>query len=197
TACGGSSRSPRPGQRRSRPPGPRHAVPSRRRRNRLRWPRRAPPCPAGIWGCRSSRRRSGGRTRPSRPSRCRARWCGTSPGGGDPRILPAYYAALVATVGLLLFPSRTRAYGLPRHNVALNLLLHATFLQHNVGSALGLPEGFGINGAVWTLSIEALFYLLLPLVAVRFFRRPVIGLGLGLGIAAAWRLAVAHSTLHV
>lgn len=113
------------------------------------------------------------------------------------RILPAYYVALAATVGLLLFLSRTSAYGLTRHNLALNLLLHATFLQHNVGAALGLPEGFGINGAVWTLSIEALFYLLLPLVAVRFFRRPVIGLGLGLAIAAAWRLAVAHSTLHV
>ncbi len=113
------------------------------------------------------------------------------------RILPAYYVALVATVGLLLFLSRTKAYGLTRHDLALNLLLHATFLQHNVGAALGLPEGFGINGAVWTLSIEALFYLLLPLVAVRFFRRPVIGLGLGLAIAAAWRLAVAHSALHV
>lgn len=113
------------------------------------------------------------------------------------RILPAYYVALVATVGLLAFLSRTKAYGLTRHNLALNLALHATFLQHNVGSALGLPEGFGINGAVWTLSIEALFYLLLPLVAVRFFRRPVIGLGVGLGVAAAWRLAVAHSTLHV
>ena len=113
------------------------------------------------------------------------------------RILPAYYVALVATVGLLLFLSRTKAYGLTRHNLVLNLALHATFLQHNAGSALGLPEGFGINGAVWTLSIEALFYLLLPLVAVRFFRRPVLGLGLGLGIAAVWRLAVAHSTLHV
>ncbi len=113
------------------------------------------------------------------------------------RILPAYYVALVATVGLLLFLSGTRAYGLTRHNLALNLLLHATFLQHNLGAALGLPEGFGINGAVWTLSIEALFYAILPLVAVRFFRRPVIGLGLGLAIAAAWRLAVAHSTLHV
>src|SRR5439155_21357650 len=113
------------------------------------------------------------------------------------RILPAYYVALVATVGLLLFLSRTRAYGLTRHNLGLNLLLHATFLQHNVGSALGLPEGFGINGAVWTLSIEALFYAILPLVAVGFFRRPVIGLGLGLGIAPAWRLAVVHSTLPV
>ena len=113
------------------------------------------------------------------------------------RILPAYYVALVATVGLLLFLSRTKAYRLTRHDLGLNLLLHAAFLQHNVGAALGLPEGFGINGAVWTLSIEALFYLLLPLVAVRFFRRPVIGLGLGLAIAAAWRLAVAHSTLHV
>ncbi|MFN2591962.1 MAG: acyltransferase family protein [Candidatus Dormibacteria bacterium] len=113
------------------------------------------------------------------------------------RILPAYYVALVATVGLLLFLSRTPAFGLTRHNVALNVLLHATFLQHNLGSALGLPEGFGFNGVVWTLSIEALFYAILPLVAVRFFRRPVLGLGLGLGIAAAWRLAVAHSTLHV
>jgi peptidoglycan/LPS O-acetylase OafA/YrhL len=113
------------------------------------------------------------------------------------RILPAYYVALAATVGLLFFLSQTKAYGLTRHSVGLNLLLHATFLQHNVGSALGLPEGFGINGAVWTLSIEALFYAVLPMVAVRFFRRPVVGLGLGLGIAAAWRLAVAHSGLHV
>src|SRR5207253_956983 len=36
-----------------------------------------------------------------------------------PRILPAYYAALVAAVGLLLFLRRTKAYGLTRHNIAL------------------------------------------------------------------------------
>ncbi|MEA2504941.1 MAG: hypothetical protein QOG36_1984 [Actinomycetota bacterium] len=113
------------------------------------------------------------------------------------RILPAYYVALAATVGLLFFLSQTKAYGLTRHNVGLNLLLHATFLQHSVGTAVALPEGFGINGAVWTLSIEALFYAVLPLVAVRFFRRPVLGLGLGLAIAAAWRLAVTHAALHV
>src|ERR1700716_112216 len=42
-----------------------------------------------------------------------------------PRILPAYYVALAATVGLLFFLSQTRAYGLTRHGVGLNLLLHA------------------------------------------------------------------------
>jgi peptidoglycan/LPS O-acetylase OafA/YrhL len=114
------------------------------------------------------------------------------------RILPAYYVALAATVGLLMFLTRTKAYSpaLNRHHLWTNLFLHASFLQHGLGNAFGLPEGFGINGAVWTLSIEALFYALLPLVAVAYFRRPFAGLGIALGTVVAWRFLVGHSSQH-
>src|SRR3954454_24569771 len=49
--------------------------------------------------------------------------------------------------------------------------------------------GFGVNGPVWTLSIDLLFYLALPLVAIRYRRHPLIGLALAVAITLAWRVA--------
>jgi peptidoglycan/LPS O-acetylase OafA/YrhL len=46
-----------------------------------------------------------------------------------------------------------------------------------------------VNGPVWTLPVEAMFYVVLPLVAVPFWRHPVWGLAIALGIGIAWRLA--------
>lgn len=114
------------------------------------------------------------------------------------RILPAYYVALLGTTALL--PLLTSAdVDRPHESVAGagNLLLHLTFLQHSVGLALGLPEGFGVNGVVWTLALEVTFYLLLPLVAVRFLRHPWRWLGGALAASAgyrAWVLGLGVST---
>ncbi|HYR61898.1 MAG TPA: acyltransferase, partial [Actinomycetota bacterium] len=109
------------------------------------------------------------------------------------RILPAYYIALGATLALLLFLTRGHANpALTRHDLALNVVLHTTFLQHSLGNALVLAEGLGVNGALWTLSIEVFFYMGLPLIAVRYCRRPFVGLGIALVIAALWRVGSAH-----
>jgi peptidoglycan/LPS O-acetylase OafA/YrhL len=109
------------------------------------------------------------------------------------RILPAYYLALLVTQLFdPLFVKVPRGYPVTSLRGLESLLLHATFLQHSVGLSLGFSEGFGINGAVWTLSIEALFYLILPLVAVRYFRHPFWGLAGALVLAMGWRVASSH-----
>lgn len=109
------------------------------------------------------------------------------------RILPAYYLAVIFTQ---VFDARLVKvpldYPLGTHRGLESLLLHLSFLQHNLGPALGFSEGFGVNGVVWTLSIEVLFYLVLPFVAVRYFRRPFLGLGLALGLAGVWRALAAR-----
>ena len=113
------------------------------------------------------------------------------------RILPAYYLALFATLALVpwltslhtgLSLASVRGWG--------SLLLHMTFLQHVLGPSLGWQEGFAVNGVVWSLAIEAVFYVALPLVAARYCRRPFAGLGLALVIAAAWRYAAFHLLPH-
>lgn len=109
------------------------------------------------------------------------------------RILPAYYLALLVTqVFDSLLVKVPLDYPLASHRGIESLLLHATFLQHNLGLSLGFSEGFGVNGAVWTLSIEVLFYLVLPFVALRYLRRPFLGLAGALALSIAWRAASSH-----
>lgn len=109
------------------------------------------------------------------------------------RILPAFYVAVFATV--LLHPYITKGFQkLPFSSSAVwtNIVLHLTFLQHSIGLAAGYQEGFGVNGAVWTLSIEAVFYVLLPFVAFWYFRRPFIGLAVALAGSIVWKYEVIH-----
>ena len=107
------------------------------------------------------------------------------------RIIPAYWVLLVVLAANqpLLTTLRT---DLPYQSGRglLSMVLHMTFLQHSVGLALHLPEGFATHGAVWTLSLEAMFYVLLPLVAARYYRRPFVGFLLALALSMGWKLAV-------
>ena len=52
----------------------------------------------------------------------------------------------------------------------------------------GLALGFGVDGPLWTLSLEVTFYVILPFVAAWYFRRPLVGLL----IAAAITVTVAR-----
>jgi peptidoglycan/LPS O-acetylase OafA/YrhL len=106
------------------------------------------------------------------------------------RIAPAYYLSLVIVLALypLLVPANIP---LPDPTAA-NVLAHFGF----VFQPLRIIEpgtyfsGFGVNGPVWTLSVEATFYLLLPLLALPFYRRPVLGLTIAFAIAIGWRLFI-------
>ena len=111
------------------------------------------------------------------------------------RIAPAYYVALLfqsfLTPVLTRFPSPWTATG----GLAV-LLSHFLFLQHETPSwlirQLGFRHaimGFGVNGALWSLSIEVLFYAALPLIAGFYYRRPRLGLVLGIAIALATRMS--------
>ena len=92
------------------------------------------------------------------------------------RIIPAYYAAL-ATVLVLT-----------RHIDWPGLAAHLAFL-HVPLFGLSTRTGLNADQPVWTLSIEAAFYVLLPFVAARYVRRPWLWLVASLVMAEGWKLA--------
>ncbi|MCB0829785.1 MAG: acyltransferase [Solirubrobacterales bacterium] len=52
-----------------------------------------------------------------------------------------------------------------------------------------LPVGFGLDPPMWTLSSELIFYIVLPLIALAFFRFPKTGLLISALITLGWALA--------
>jgi peptidoglycan/LPS O-acetylase OafA/YrhL len=107
------------------------------------------------------------------------------------RIVPAYYVqlALLAAVFLPLLVS-WRFVKAEFPFVLANLAAHASFLHYTTPLT---SASFSINGALWTLALEFQFYLLLPLVAPLFVRRPLAAAAVFVAIALAWRLAAAHA----
>jgi peptidoglycan/LPS O-acetylase OafA/YrhL len=95
------------------------------------------------------------------------------------RIVPAFYVALVVSyaVSALVGGSRLGPGGWLSHA----LFLHAE--AHDVSKV-----GFGVNGAMWTMSVEVLFYIALPFVASWYRRRPITGLLLAFAGAELWHL---------
>jgi peptidoglycan/LPS O-acetylase OafA/YrhL len=98
------------------------------------------------------------------------------------RILPAYWLALV--VALILLATVPGSPGVPGVGP---IALHFTMLQT---PALmwdaGFPLGLHVIAPVWTLSPEITYYIVLPFVAVFFFRRPLLGLAGAVAIVVAW-----------
>jgi peptidoglycan/LPS O-acetylase OafA/YrhL len=102
------------------------------------------------------------------------------------RIVPAYYVHLVLLFAL--FMPLVRGWDYWRWDffvVVWNALAHASFLQLTSPLTSG---AMGVNGALWTLAIEAQFYLLLPLLAPLFTRAPLRTSAVALAISIAWQL---------
>lgn len=108
------------------------------------------------------------------------------------RIYPAYALALVVAIFLNRWVS-LRPADLPWQSWSglRSLLAHLLFLHQPLGGSTD-QTGFGSVGVVWTLSLEAGFYVLLPVVARSFWRRPFVGVTVGLLAAGAWRGFVLH-----
>jgi peptidoglycan/LPS O-acetylase OafA/YrhL len=114
------------------------------------------------------------------------------------RIVPAYYVALVAAVLLqpLLTAERTAMPWSSREGV-VSFLLHLSFLQHSVGLARNYAEGFLVIAVIWTLTVEATFYVVLPLVAGWYARHPFTGFGIALALSLAWKAAAVRASFSV
>ncbi len=101
------------------------------------------------------------------------------------RILPTYWLHLALLFGLIL-PILRGGYAILGTDIGLtNLWLHIPLLHFlHPGSSSSL----GLNMALWSLSLEAQFYLLLPFLAPLFVRnRVLIALPAALLIALAWK----------
>lgn len=112
------------------------------------------------------------------------------------RIAPAYYLALLvqAAARPLLLPTWPSPF-VSIGGIAA-IVVHLLFLQHESPRWLfrqlgygGGVMGLGVNGALWSLSIEILFYAALPLVAGFSFRRPRLGLVVAVVATFVWRAA--------
>ena len=117
--------------------------------------------------------------------------------GRTARILPPYWLTLVVALVLLAAFESGALPGL------VTILAHV-FLMQTPGLLIDGPVivpggfaghfslGFGVVAPVWTLSVELIFYLLLPLIAIPYFRRPLVGLAAAAALVIGWRVLCLH-----
>jgi peptidoglycan/LPS O-acetylase OafA/YrhL len=104
------------------------------------------------------------------------------------RIVPAYYVQLVVLFAIVLPLMRSADYW--RRDLYVyffNAFAHALFLQNTTPLTSGSME---VNGALWTLAVEAEFYLLIPWVAPLFVRWTYTSLAGAVALAILWHLGV-------
>ena len=104
------------------------------------------------------------------------------------RIVPAYYVQLVVLFTVVLPLLLGAGYWRSDLYVYLfNAVAHALFLHNTTPLTSGSMQ---INGALWTLAVEAQFYLLIPLVVPLFVRWTHAAVAASLALAALWHLGV-------
>ena len=106
------------------------------------------------------------------------------------RLVPAYWAVLAILVFLTSVVAVNPPIAVPGLD---NIAIHAAFLQMPAGLVHDFGGvGFGNNPALWTLSLEVTFYVVLPLIAAWYFRRPLLGLLIAAAITVVWQEALIH-----
>lgn len=105
------------------------------------------------------------------------------------RLVPAYWLALVVALALIALVPVHPALAFPG---ITSIAAHAAFLHTPGGLLYDFPLGFGVDGPVWTLSLEVTFYALLPLIAQRYQRHPLAGLAVAAVVTAGWHEALSH-----
>lgn len=102
------------------------------------------------------------------------------------RLFPAYWTVILLMLILLATVTVTPELPFPS---GFDIFLHLTTLEVPAEMFRNVFFlGFGINRALWTLSSEVIFYLLLPFIAAWYFRHPFLGLVAAGAITSAWKL---------
>ena len=106
------------------------------------------------------------------------------------RIVPGYWFCLAVLFVLTTwFPTSPFIVSPSLGDVAIHmsaLQMPARMLDPS------LSMGFGIDGALWMISIIVGFYLVLPLLARPYLRHPVAGLVIAAAITLLWKEAILH-----
>ncbi len=108
------------------------------------------------------------------------------------RLIPPYWITLAVMLGLLAFAAAPpgEAAGLSGiGNFAVHLVamqMPARLFNSNISI------GFGINGALWMISVIGCFYLVFPLIVRSYYRHPVAGLAIAAAITVVWRESAVH-----
>ena len=106
------------------------------------------------------------------------------------RIAPAYYVQLFVLFAIVLPLLKGATYWrADLYVIAANALAHLGFVHNTTPLTSG---SLGVNGALWTLAVEAQYYALVPLVAPLFLRAPLTSLAAAFGVAIAWHLGARH-----
>lgn len=107
------------------------------------------------------------------------------------RLMPAFWLAIAIVVLMIaLWPAAPA----PEAPSGAEVVLHAVGLHQP--AILVEPDflvGLGIDGPMWTLSLEVTFYLLLPFIAAVYFRHPLLGLLAALVITVGWKLGAENA----
>lgn len=106
------------------------------------------------------------------------------------RLLPAFWLAIAVVLAILAFWPVSPAPAFPGWVDVGTHLVGAQAIGHLVSPDFDL--GLIIDGPLWTLTLELTFYALLPLIAARYFRHPLIGLAVAAAITVAWKLGFAN-----
>src|SRR5688572_27596906 len=106
------------------------------------------------------------------------------------RIAPAYYVQLVVLFACVLPLLKGISYWRSDLYVLLaNALAHGVFLHNTTPLTSG---SLAINGALWTLAVEAQYYVLVPFLAPLFLRAPVAAVAGAFAGAIAWQFSARH-----
>jgi peptidoglycan/LPS O-acetylase OafA/YrhL len=101
------------------------------------------------------------------------------------RLMPLYL--LVLCLAMIIEQWTGPVAPVPTSLEGLKLLVaHLFFLQNATFGGHEAYAGFGVASPVWTLSVEAGFYLVFPFLASWWIRHPWLGLLAGVSLAKGW-----------
>jgi peptidoglycan/LPS O-acetylase OafA/YrhL len=106
------------------------------------------------------------------------------------RIGPGYWLSIILLLVIWPFVIKEAISPMATTFGIGSVFAHMVFIQKMLFDSPDL--GFGLNGSLWTLTIEESFYFTLPLITKVYLRRPLIGVSIALAITLAWKWGSLH-----